>query len=123
MAVAVLAVALAIRIEDGGPVIHVQSRTGRDGRTFRMVRFRTMARKSERASEAVPARRSGGRRTRVGAVLRRLHLEEMPQAVNVLRGEMSLVGPRPERPKRTARIMRRLPAFGNRPPQCWWRKP
>lgn len=97
----VVVVAVAIRLEDGGRILYRQERVGLGGRNFRMLKFRTMAEGSERI-------------TRVGAFLRRLHIDEFPQVVNIARGEMSLVGPRPEQPDIVARIERRLPSFVDR---------
>ena len=109
-----LAVALAIRLEDGGPVLYRQPRLGRGGRVFDMLKFRTMAVDAEARSGPVWASEDDPRATRVGRVLRRLHLDELPQVVNVLRGEMSLVGPRPERPELAARIERSVTGFPRR---------
>ena len=108
------AIALAIRIEDGGPVLYRQARLGRDGRVFRMLKFRTMVEDAEERTGPVWAAWSDARRTAVGRVLRRYHLDELPQVVNVLRGEMSLVGPRPERPALAARIACTVPGFERR---------
>ena len=108
------AIALAIRIEGGGPVLYRQTRLGRDGRVFRMLKFRTMVKDAEERTGPVWAAWRDARSTAVGRVLRRYHLDELPQVVNVLRGEMSLVGPRPERPALTARIGRALPGFEGR---------
>lgn len=94
-------VALAIRIGDGGPVLFFQRRVGRGGREFFIWKFRTMRQDAERLG---PALTSAGdpRITRIGKLLRTMKLDELPQLVNVLRGEMSLVGPRPEVPKYVA---------------------
>ena len=107
-------IALAILLEDGGTVLYRQRRLGAGGRVFTILKFRTMVPDAEAATGPVWARRRDPRITRVGRVLRRLHLDELPQIVNVLRGEMSLVGPRPERPELAARIERELPEFRER---------
>ncbi len=102
--------ALLVRITSPGPVLFRQARTGRDGRVFELLKFRTMIEPTEAAVYALypdlaPRGMAPGgvegvdRRTRVGRLLRRTSLDELPQLVNVLRGEMSLVGPRPERPE------------------------
>ncbi len=109
-----LLVALAIRIEDGGPVLHSQRRVGRYGKEFDIVKFRTMVESAERFTGPVLAAHNDHRTTRVGALLRRYHIDEFPQVVNVVRGEMSLVGPRPERPGLVRRITRRIPRFQRR---------
>lgn len=108
------AIAAAIRLEDGGPVLYRQDRLGRGGRVFRILKFRSMAAGAEEASGPVWAARADARSTAVGRVLRRFHLDELPQVVNVVRGEMSLVGPRPERPELAAGIERRHPEFRRR---------
>ena len=109
-----LAIALAIRCDDGGRILHRQWREGRGGREFEIIKFRTMVEHAETGTGPVWAAVRDGRITRVGALLRRYHLDEIPQIVNVLRGEMSLVGPRPERPALVRRIERRLPRFRER---------
>ncbi len=86
-------IAAAIKLDSKGPVMFVQARAGRDGRPFNLLKFRTMHPCEERASEWVQD--NSDRITRVGGALRRFRLDELPQLVNVLRGEMNLVGPRP----------------------------
>ena len=108
------AIAAAIRLQDGGSVLYRQARLGRGGRVFSMLKFRTMAEDGERGTGPVWARPDDPRTTAVGRLLRRFHLDELPQVVNVLRGEMSLVGPRPERPELAARIERARPGFARR---------
>lgn len=93
-----LALAAAVRLEDGGPIFHRQERVGRDRRAFRMVKFRSMRVNAEAESGPVWASAEDPRRTRVGAFLRKWSLDELPQFWNVLVGQMSLIGPRPERP-------------------------
>ena len=110
----VVAIPLAIRLESPGPALYRQTRLGRDGRVFRMLKFRTMVDGAETRTGPVWAAWRDARTTAVGRVLRRLHLDELPQIVNVLRGEMSLVGPRPERPELAARIERDVPCFPER---------
>jgi lipopolysaccharide/colanic/teichoic acid biosynthesis glycosyltransferase len=93
-----LLIALAIRLTSRGPVLFRQERVGRDGRRFRILKFRTMIDGADRRGR--PFTVGGDRRvTRIGRFLRRLKLDELPQLVNVLGGEMSLVGPRPEVPR------------------------
>ena len=106
-----VAIAVAIRSGDRGPVLYRQERLGRDGRVFRIVKFRTMVLGAEDGTGPVRAVPRDARVTAVGRLLRRFHLDELPQAVNVLRGEMSLVGPRPERPALAARFEREAPGF------------
>jgi lipopolysaccharide/colanic/teichoic acid biosynthesis glycosyltransferase len=95
------AVAAAVKLESRGPVLFVQQRIGRGGRPFGILKFRTMVVGAERLGPNVSATEDA-RITRVGRLLRRCFLDEAPQLVNVLRGEMSLVGPRPETPEYAA---------------------
>src|SRR5690242_5385352 len=96
-----LLTALAIRLTSKGPVIFKQIRSGRDGAPFEIWKFRTMVPDADRAGLVITTA-GDPRVTRVGAWLRRTKLDELPQLVNVLRGEMSFVGPRPEVPKYVA---------------------
>ncbi len=91
-------IAIAVKLESEGPVFYTQERVGAGGRTFRVIKFRSMRQDAESASGPVWATTKDSRVTRVGVVLRKLRLDELPQVINVLRGEMCLVGPRPERP-------------------------
>jgi len=91
-----LAIIVAIRLTSPGPVFFVQERQGRYFRPFRMLKFRTMRHDEEVQADTSFARIGDSRVTSVGRALRRTHLDELPQLVNVLRGEMSVVGPRPE---------------------------
>ena len=109
-----VAIPLAIRLGDGGPVFYTQARLGRDRRPFRIIKFRTMARDAEVGVGPVWAAVNDPRVTRIGRLLRVTELDELPQVVNVLRGEMSLVGPRPERPELAARFEAEIPGFGER---------
>jgi len=93
-----------------GPIFYRQLRVGRAGRTFRLLKLRTMVANAEPAGP-VWARPADPRVTRVGRFLRRSRLDELPQALNVLRGEMSLIGPRPERPEIVAELARALPFY------------
>ena len=108
-----LATALAIWLSDGRPVLYSQERTGRSGRTYRIWKFRTMRRDAETAG-AVWATDEDPRVLPVGRFLRRSRLDELPQLWNVLRGDMSLVGPRPERPVFLSELKARYPLFALR---------
>ena len=90
--------AAAIRIEDGGPVFYRQSRVGLGGRTFDALKFRSMRPDAERATGAIQATEDDPRVTRVGRLMRATAMDELPQLVNILRGDMSFVGPRALRP-------------------------
>jgi exopolysaccharide biosynthesis polyprenyl glycosylphosphotransferase len=111
LAPVLLLVTLAVALTSRGPVLFRQERMGLDGRPFRMLKFRTMRADAESASGPVFASRGDPRVTPVGRVLRRLSLDELPQLWNVLRGEMSLVGPRPERAPFIEQFRARLPGY------------
>jgi len=106
-----LAVAVAIRLTSPGPVLYRQQRVTWNGRHFSMLKFRSMQIDAENDSGPVWSQQSDPRTTRVGALLRRFSLDELPQLFNVLRGEMSLVGPRPERPEFVARFREEIPGY------------
>lgn len=96
-------IALAIVIEGGGPVFYVDERVGAGGRLFRMIKFRTMVRGAVGQGTGRLVAASDTRFTRVGAALRRWSVDELPQILNVLRGDMSVVGPRPTYSEQVAR--------------------
>jgi len=96
-----LLIAVAVKLDSPGPVLFRQERVGRNGRIFRIRKFRTMVRDAPRLGGAITVGRDP-RITRVGHVLRRYKLDELPQLIDVLLGDMSLVGPRPEVPKYVA---------------------
>jgi exopolysaccharide biosynthesis polyprenyl glycosylphosphotransferase len=104
-------VGVAIKLNSTGPVFYRQRRTGRGGKTFTVLKFRTMRVDAEATHGPVWASDNDPRTTRVGRFLRRTHLDELPQFINVLRGEMSLVGPRPERPEIDEQLERRIPFY------------
>jgi lipopolysaccharide/colanic/teichoic acid biosynthesis glycosyltransferase len=87
--------ALAIKLEDGGPVVYRQTRVGRDGVDFELLKLRTMVVGAERIGAGLSVNEGDPRITRVGRVLRKLSLDELPQLWNVVRDEMSVIGPRP----------------------------
>jgi exopolysaccharide biosynthesis polyprenyl glycosylphosphotransferase len=107
-----LAAALAVQCSSPGPVFFRQLRIGKDGRPFELLKFRTMQVNSD--SDTTWSVVGDARVTRVGALLRRTYLDELPQLVNVLRGEMSLIGPRPERPHFASRFAREVPRYHDR---------
>jgi len=109
-----LLIALAIWLESGLPVFFAQERAGLRGRPFRIFKFRSMVANAEQATGPVWAATNDARVTRVGAFLRRTHLDELPQFWNVLRGEMSVVGPRPERPVFLDKLNKEIPGFSIR---------
>jgi len=93
-----LAIAAAIKLEDGGPVFYRQERVGRNGRIFRVIKFRSMIADAEKGSGAVQAVARDPRVTKVGRVLRGTAMDELPQLLNIFKGDMSFVGPRALRP-------------------------
>lgn len=111
-----LLAAIAIRIEDGwhAPVFFRQCRVGYNGRLFNMLKFRSMIPDAEGDGEARWAAKDDPRITRVGRVLRKLRFDELPQIINVLKGEMSLVGPRPERPEFVKELSTAIPYYSER---------
>jgi exopolysaccharide biosynthesis polyprenyl glycosylphosphotransferase len=107
-------VSFAILVETGRPVLFTQDRLGKGGKRYRVLKFRTMVQDAEADGEAHWAKERDPRATRVGRVLRRTHLDEFPQFWNVLKGEMSLVGPRPERPELVAELQEQIPFYRSR---------
>jgi exopolysaccharide biosynthesis polyprenyl glycosylphosphotransferase len=119
LAVPMALIALAVRLTSPGPAVFVQSRVGARGRVFPMLKFRTMAADAESTSGPVFAVTNDPRCTRLGTLLRRTNLDELPQLVNVLLGHMSLVGPRPERPEFIRSFKERIPRYAHK----HWVKP
>jgi sugar transferase (PEP-CTERM system associated) len=113
---AMLLTALAIKLEDGwrAPLLYRQLRVGLGGRPFEVLKFRSMRPDAEPDGQAQWAREDDPRITRVGALIRKLRIDELPQLFNVLRGEMSLVGPRPERPEFVAHLADQIPYYVQR---------
>jgi Undecaprenyl-phosphate glucose phosphotransferase len=109
-----LTLALAVKLTTRGPVLYRQTRMGLRGRTFQMLKFRSMVPDAEAATGPVWATSDDPRSTRLGRFMRRWSLDELPQLCNVLRGDMSLVGPRPERGVFVERFRRRIPNYTQR---------
>ena len=107
--------ALLIRLTSKGPAFYTQERVGLNGRTFTLYKLRTMRVGAEAQTGPVWAQGNNDPRvTPIGHLLRRAHLDELPQLLNVLRGDMSLVGPRPERPYFVSQLERQIPDYGRR---------
>ncbi len=106
--------AVLVKATSPGPVFFKQTRVGQMERNFQVVKFRTMRQDAEASTGAVWAEENDPRITSVGRVLRKLRLDELPQFWNVLKGEMSFVGPRPERPEFVEQLKQRLPYYGER---------
>ena len=109
-----LSLAVLLKCTSRGPVFYLQTRLGRHGRHFTIIKFRSMADDCEASTGPVWSIVGDPRVTKVGRWLRDTHLDELPQLWNVLRGEMSLIGPRPERPSIAAKIERFMPEFRER---------
>ncbi len=106
--------AIAIRLESPGPILYRQERVGRGNKTFMLVKFRSMREDAEAGGRAVWASKADPRVTRVGRWLRLTRIDEIPQVINVLRGEMHFVGPRPERPGFVEQLGRQIPHYHDR---------
>lgn len=106
-----LLTALLIKLESPGPIFYSQERVGKDGKTFNILKFRSMRADAEKDCDPQWARDNDPRITRVGAVIRKLRIDELPQFVNILRGEMSFVGPRPERPFFVQLLKQKIPYY------------
>lgn len=106
--------ALLIKIDTPGPVFHKQDRVGLRGKKFTLVKFRSMISDAEKLTGPVWAEKNDRRTTRIGRIIRPYRLDELPQIINVLRGEMSFVGPRPERPSFVERFRKAIPLYGLR---------
>jgi len=104
-------IALAVKLSSPGPVFYKQDRMGLDGKPFMIYKFRSMFVNAEQKTGPVWAKQDDPRRTRVGKFLRRISLDELPQLFNILKGEMSLVGPRPERPQFVSEFKEKMPQY------------
>lgn len=109
-----IAAAVLTKVTSSGPVFYCQTRLGKNGRHFRVIKLRTMTHDCEAQTGPVWAMQDDPRVTPVGRFLRDTHLDEIPQFWNVLRGEMSLIGPRPERPEIASQLQCLIPAYGHR---------
>lgn len=104
-------VALVTLVDSGRPVIFSQTRAGKGGKPYRIIKFRTMRQDAEKESGPQLAKEDDQRSTRVGRILRKTRIDEWPQFINVLRGDMSLVGPRPERPELMEHFEKQIPFY------------
>lgn len=114
LAIIVFVAALAIKIDSKGPVFYVQNRVGQYGRVFKIYKLRSMKVNAEEHSGSVWAQKDDPRVTNVGKFIRKVRIDELPQFINVLKGDMSLIGPRPERDDLTKLITKSLPEFPKR---------
>jgi exopolysaccharide biosynthesis polyprenyl glycosylphosphotransferase len=106
-------IAIVIKVEDGGPIYYIQERVTKDGKRFKMIKFRSMIVDAEKVG-AQPCSDGDSRITRVGRWIRATRLDELPQFINILKGDMSLVGPRPERVEHVTKYTEMLPEFSYR---------
>jgi len=104
----------AIKLGDGGPVFYTQERVGKQGKPFWTIKFRSMVPDAEKHTGAVWASENDPRVTRVGRILRATAMDELPQLFNILKGEMSFVGPRAERPELVEQFSKRIKNYHNR---------
>ena len=109
-----LLVSIAIVIDSPGGIFYRQLRVGKDRKEFTLTKFRSMVKDAESQTGAVWAGKNDPRITRVGRIIRNLRIDELPQFINVLKGEMSLVGPRPERPEFVNQFIKDIPFYGRR---------
>jgi len=104
-------ISIAIILEDGRPIFYAQTRSGRGGQSYSIIKLRTMLKTAEADGRPRWAKEDDERATRVGKFLRKTHLDELPQFINVLRGEMSLIGPRAERPELIRMFQSHVPFY------------
>lgn len=109
-----LVTALCILVEDGAPILFRQERVGKGGGTFMVLKFRSMKNDAEKEGKPQWAAANDPRTTRVGSIIRKLRIDELPQIFNVLKGEMSFVGPRPERPYFVNQLSAKIPYYSTR---------
>lgn len=105
---------LIVKATSPGPGIYRQTRTGKDGKEFQMYKIRTMFQDAESTSGPTWCKPGDSRITPVGRILRLLHLDELPQLINIVRGEMDMIGPRPERPAFVEMLSREIPGYSDR---------
>ena len=106
--------ALAVKLDSRGPLFYTQERVGKNGRSFKIIKFRSMRAGAEKNTGPVWAETDDPRITRVGRIIRKLRLDELPQFINILRGDMNFVGPRPERPVFVDQLGRIIPYYSQR---------
>ena len=109
-----LMAAILVKLTSRGPIIYTQVRVGKDGRHFYMYKFRTMRQDAEKESGPIWAIANDSRLTPIGGFLRKAHIDELPQLINILKGEMSLIGPRPERPTFVYEFKTKIRNYENR---------
>jgi lipopolysaccharide/colanic/teichoic acid biosynthesis glycosyltransferase len=105
---------LLVWLDDGSPIFYIQERSGLKGKLFKALKFRSMVKDAEKATGAVWAKENDPRVTRLGKLLRATALDELPQVINILKGDMSFVGPRAERPELLQKFSEEVPNFSRR---------
>ena len=106
-----LIVSLLIKLEDGGPVFYKQTRVTKNGKEFDILKFRSMIVNAEKNGEVIPAKGRDPRITKVGRIIRATRIDELPQIINIIKGDMSIVGPRPERVEHVKKYTEEIPEF------------
>lgn len=109
-----LLTALLIKIDSKGPIFYKQERVGKNGRVFEVIKFRSMKTDAEKDGKPIWAKSDDDRVTRVGRVIRKIRVDEIPQFLNIIKGEMSFVGPRPERPHFVSQLAKEIPFYEHR---------
>ncbi len=110
----VLLTSIAIKLDSEGPIFFVQERMGQNGKIFKMIKFRSMKKDAEKHTGPVWSVKDDPRVTRVGKIIRKIRIDEIPQFINVLKGDMSIVGPRPERPYFVEKLSQEIPYYKRR---------
>ncbi len=110
----IIITAIAIKLESRGPVFFKQERSGMNGAIFRIIKFRSMYEDAEKHTGPIWSSKDDPRVTGVGKIIRRVRIDELPQMINVLKGEMSIVGPRPERPFFVEKLSQEIPYYKRR---------
>jgi lipopolysaccharide/colanic/teichoic acid biosynthesis glycosyltransferase len=103
--------AIIIKSEDGGPIFYQQERTGKNGKPFPLFKFRSMGIDAEKNGAQWSSGASDDRVTRIGKIIRKLHIDELPQMLNILRGDLALIGPRAERPEFVEKLEEEIPHY------------
>ena len=109
-----LLTAIAVKLTSHGPILYSQVRVGKNGKLFKIYKFRTMTVDAEKNTGPVWAAKNDCRLTPIGNLLRKAHIDELPQLINILKGEMSLIGPRPERPMFVEKFKEEIPGYEKR---------
>jgi exopolysaccharide biosynthesis polyprenyl glycosylphosphotransferase len=110
----IIVTSIAIKIDSKGPMFFKQERMGQDGKVFNILKFRSMIKDAEKYTGPVWSQKDDPRVTRVGRLVRKLRIDEIPQMYNVLKGQMSIVGPRPERPYFVEKLSQEIPYYKRR---------